>query len=184
MLQPTYTNQKQERKHKSKTIAYLSIRRSERERGNLSFPYSAAGIVRYIENNPIENTINTPKAAANSHLDNGNFPSLYLLPVGESSTPGDKPKFISSSLASNRPVSTTKLLGTAIDNNNDAGDDDERDTLFFIHLNLYNQVSIKTHPKNQSNKPPKQNLELFVTGIKLHKENPKKTKTNKNSNSN
>lgn len=140
------------------TLAYvpilsLSIRRSERERGNLSFPYSAAGIVKYIENNPTVNTTNTPKAAANSHLDNGNFPSLYLLPVGESSAPGVKPKFISSSLVSNRPVSTTKLLGAAIDNNNDAGDDDERDTLFFIHLNLYNKIQSNPTKKIQETDP-------------------------------
>lgn len=124
----------QERNIKANTITYFSIRRSESERGNLSLPYSAAGIVKYILNNPIENTTNTAIAAANSHLDNGNFPSLYLLPVGDSD---NKPKFISSSLV----VSTTKPLGAAIDdNNNDAGNDDEREwvrvTLFLIHLNL------------------------------------------------
>lgn len=88
-------------------------------RGSFNLPYSAAGIDKYKQNNPVENTKITPKAAANSQLDNGNLPSLNLLAVGESNSSAHNISilfFSSSSLVTNRLVSTTIFLGAAIDN--------------------------------------------------------------------
>lgn len=73
-----------------------------------------------MHNNPVENTKNTPKAAANSHRERGNFSALNFFPEGDS-------PFFSSSLSNSQlPVSTTTLRGAAIEINgeNDADDFD------------------------------------------------------------
>lgn len=109
---------------------YLSNRRSAIVLGTFSFPYSAAGIVKYMQNKPVEKITKTPKAATNSHRFNGTFPSNFapigFFVVGESSA-------FSSSIF-NRLVSISKLLGAAID---DAkfGSEVQRKTLDFIALN-------------------------------------------------
>lgn len=108
-------------------------------RGSFSLPSSAAGIDKYKQNKPVENTKITPKAAANSQLDNGNLPSLNLLAVGESNSAADDISilFSSSFLVTNRPVSTTIFLGAAIDSNGD-----ERNTLIFNHIEPITKLQI------------------------------------------
>lgn len=69
---------------------YLRMRRSEMDRGNLSWPNSADGIVWYIKNKPIRKTKKTAKTTVNSYLVRGNLlselkPNGFLLLVGESS---------------------------------------------------------------------------------------------------
>ncbi|MFS7983623.1 hypothetical protein Hanom_Chr11g00976681 [Helianthus anomalus] len=68
-----------------------------------------------MQNNPTVNTKNTLNATVNSHPVSGYLPSSLapagFLLVGESSTAAVSSSFI------NLPVSITKLLGAAIDNN-------------------------------------------------------------------
>lgn len=110
-------------------------------RGSFSLPYSAAGIDKYKQNKPVENTNITPKAAADSQLDNGNLPSLNLLAVGESNSAPDDISilFSSSSLVTNRPVSNTIFLGAAIDIDTNG---DECNTLIFNHFDPITKLQV------------------------------------------
>lgn len=54
-----------------------------------------------MQNNPVENTKNTPKAAANSHRNSGNFSGLNFFPVVGDSV------FASSLVNCRPPISTT-----------------------------------------------------------------------------
>lgn len=61
-----------------------------------------------MDNNPAENTKNTPSAAANSHRERGNLSAFSFFPEGDSA-------FFSSSLSNAQlPASTTTLRGAAM----------------------------------------------------------------------
>lgn len=61
-----------------------------------------------MDNNPVENTKNTPSAAASSHRERGNLSAFSFFPDGDSA-------FFSSSLSTAQlPASTTTLRGAAM----------------------------------------------------------------------
>uniref|UniRef100_A0A7C9EEQ6 Uncharacterized protein n=1 Tax=Opuntia streptacantha TaxID=393608 RepID=A0A7C9EEQ6_OPUST len=84
--------------------------RSEIVRGSLILPYSAPGILRKMQNKPIEKTKKTETAAMSSERVNGNLPShLAFFPVGESAS------FASAlSISTNLTSSPTTILGATI----------------------------------------------------------------------
>lgn len=85
-----------------------------------------------MQNNPVENTKNTPKAAANSHRNSGNFSGLNFFPVVGDSV------FASSLVNCRPPISTTSTPRcAAIDWDEDENFDVNNDRKKLVDLNLH-----------------------------------------------
>lgn len=83
-----------------------------------------------MQNNPVKNTKNTPKAAANSHRDSGDFSGLNFFPEGDSG-------FSPSLFDSRSPISTTNTpRGATINWDEDLNVDVNNDREKLVDFNL------------------------------------------------